>query len=200
MPSGRDAGRDFPGRSGNVKLRLTESPGGFHLEKKGYSCRICEGPASGANSWFDEHGLKCRACQDAVDQKIIPPSVATDPDSWYSGHELESNFGLTAPVRRKWIKKGLLISREIPGSGKHPDLQLFLISDNAAMLPPKNLVQGHMVKEVIGGQESYCSCPWYWFVDPHEHLKDYKIAAYLKFVPVEKKYMIFTLEFVANLT
>src|ERR1700734_2869246 len=33
--------------------RLTESPGGFHLEKKGYSCLICHGGSCGKNSWFD---------------------------------------------------------------------------------------------------------------------------------------------------
>ena len=67
------------------QARLKESPGGFQFEKKGYSCRICRGAASGANSWSDEHGLKWWACQEAINQKIIPPPVATDPDSWYSG-------------------------------------------------------------------------------------------------------------------
>jgi hypothetical protein len=166
--------------------RLTESPGGFHLEKKGYSCRICRSAASGKNSWFDEHGLKCGCCQEAINQKIVPPSVATDSDSWYSAHELESNFGLTAVIRRKWIKKGLLIVREIVGSGKRPDLQLFLIGDNMAMLPPKHLVKGHMVREVIDGHEWHVSRPCYCFVDPHEHLKGYKIMDYLKFVPEGK--------------
>lgn len=167
------------------QARLTESPGGFQLEKKGYSCRICHGAASGKNSWFDEHGLKCGSCQEAIKHKIIPASVAIDPDSWYSAYELESNFGLTAPMRRKWIKKGLLIAREILGSGKRPELQLFLISDNTTMLPPKHLVKGHMVREMIDGQEWHSSRPWYCFVDPHEHLKGYKIVNYLKFVPVE---------------
>jgi hypothetical protein len=166
--------------------QLIESPGGFHLEKKGHSCRICHGAAFGKNSWFDEHGLKCWPCQDAIDQKIIPPSVATDCDSWYTDYELESNFGLTAAVRRKWIKKGLLISRTIVRSDKRSHLQIFLVSDNAAMLPPKKLVQGHMVKEVIDGEESYCSRPWYWFVDPMEHLKGYKIVDYLKFVAADE--------------
>jgi hypothetical protein len=165
--------------------QLTQSPGGFHLEKKGYSCRICQGGASGKNSWFDEHGLKCGTCQEAINRKIIPPSVATDPDSWYSAYELESNFGLTAPVRRKWIKKGLLIVREIAVSGKQRGLQLFLISDNAAMLPPKHLVQGGIVREMIDGQEWHSSRPWYWFVDPKEHLKGYKILEYLSFSSVD---------------
>jgi hypothetical protein len=163
--------------------RLKTSPGGFHLEKEGYSCRICHGPASGANSWFDEHGLKCMFCQTAINQKIIPPSVATDSDSWYTGCELEEKFALTARVRRKWIKNGLLISRNIARSDKHTGLELFLISDNSALLPPKKLVQGHMTREVIDGQEWHCLRPWYLFVDLREHLKGYKILDYLKFVP-----------------
>src|SRR5258708_77987 len=39
--------------------QLKASPGGFHLGKDGYSCRICHGSASGKNSWFDQYGLKC---------------------------------------------------------------------------------------------------------------------------------------------
>ena len=69
--------------------RLKASPGGFHLEKVGYSCRICSNDVTGKNSWFDQYGLKCMSCQQAIDQQIIPPSVATDIESWYTPFELD---------------------------------------------------------------------------------------------------------------
>jgi hypothetical protein len=167
--------------------RLRESPGGFHLDTPGYTCRICRAPTSSGDSWFDEHGLKCMACQNAINQKIIPPTVATDPDSYYTAQELEQNFALTTRIRRQWIRKGRLISRTITRfdkrPGKYPDLELFLIGDNAALLPPKHLVQSRMTKETIDGQEWHTSRPWYYVVDPKEHLKGYKIMEYLTFVP-----------------
>jgi hypothetical protein len=58
--------------------QLAASPGGYNLESPGYTCLICRGSASGENFWFDEHGLKCMACQTAINQKIIPPSVVSD--------------------------------------------------------------------------------------------------------------------------
>jgi hypothetical protein len=139
--------------------RLTASPGGFHLEKDGYCCRLCNGSAFGKDSWFDEHGLKCWSCQQAITQKIIPPSAATDRDSWYSSHELEACFGLTAKARRKWIKNGVLIARSITRPGNRSDFELFLIGDNASFLPPKALVQSRTVREAIDGQEWHSSRP-----------------------------------------
>jgi hypothetical protein len=97
--------------------------------------------------------------------------------------ELENNFNLKPSVLRQWVKNGLLVARTIKGTGKHPDLLIFLISENKEMLPPKKLLQGNWVKEVKDGREEYCFGPWYWFVDPHEHLKGYGIMDYLKVVP-----------------
>lgn len=164
--------------------RLAESPGGFHLEKKGYSCRICGGAAHGENSWFDEHGLKCWTCQQAINEKIVPPTVI-DKDTWYSPWELEQYFGLKGQALRRWEKKGLLVSRTINREGKRGHLTLFLLQDNAAMLPPKALVQPEPVIETIDGREWHTSRPWYQFVDPYMQLKGYKILEYLKFVQEE---------------
>lgn len=50
--------------------KLKEFPKGYPFDKKGYSCVICGYPASGDNSWYDRHGLKCMCCQKAV--VIVP--------------------------------------------------------------------------------------------------------------------------------
>jgi hypothetical protein len=42
------------------------------------------------------------------------------------------------------------------------------------------MVESRMVKETIDGKDWYHSEPWYRFVDPHEHLKGYKIVDYLR--------------------
>ena len=110
--------------------RLKESPDGFHLKKEGYTCHICQGAALGTNSWFDQYGLKCTRCQTAVNETIIPPSVASDRDSWYTAYDLERRFGLTATNRRQLIKKRKLVARLLPGSDKRSELELFLLSDN----------------------------------------------------------------------
>ena len=82
-------------------------------------------------------------------------------------------------------KKGRLISRTITRSDKRQSLELFLISDNTVLLPPKHLVQSRMTTEMIDGEQWHTSRPWYSFVDPHEHLKGYKILDYLSFVPTD---------------
>jgi len=165
--------------------KLKESPGGFYFDKEGYSCSICGGGASGENSWFDKYGLKCGICQGAIERKEIPPDLGQDNDSWYTDWELERYFNMKAPVLRQWIKKRILNVRTITRSGKGAHRRVFLIRENSPMLPPKELLQSHTVKEIIDGKEWYCSRPWYQFVDPYEHLKGYKILEYLKFVPVE---------------
>src|SRR5438132_1385845 len=57
---------------------LKEHPKGFHLDVEGYSCQICDSPASGTNSWFDKYGLKCMTCQKAINDKVIPAAIAKD--------------------------------------------------------------------------------------------------------------------------
>lgn len=154
---------------------LEQSPKGFHLDVTGYNCNICDGSASKENSWYDKYGLKCMTCQRAINKKEIPASIAKNKDSWYCKYEFESYFKIKTPVLRKWIKQGLLRARTIAGEGKTVHLQLFLIKDNKEILPPKKLVKGHLIKEIIGEKEWYTSKPWYKFVDPYEHLRGYKI-------------------------
>src|SRR6185312_14568343 len=108
---------------------LRASPAGFHFDKKGYSCRICRSGASGENSWFDEYGLKCGCCQQAINDKGVPPTVVNH-DTWYSDWELEHFFGLTATALRHWRRKGWIVSRTIARGPKQCHLTLYLIGDN----------------------------------------------------------------------
>ncbi|WP_225872763.1 helix-turn-helix domain-containing protein [Pedobacter frigoris] len=166
--------------------KLEKSPGGYHYEEK-KACVICGTVVSGEMSWYDRNGLKCIHCQKAINEQVIPYWVTKSKDSFYTEIQLELDFGMKGKVLNAFKKAGLIHSRVIPkaeGTGKH--FELFLRSDNRDFLPPhKKLRIGGPVKEInADGLEEYVlSYPWYYFVDPIEHLKDYGISNYMRFVP-----------------
>lgn len=164
--------------------KLIENPKGFHLEGD-YSCTICGMSAAGENGWFDKFGIKCMTCQKAVNKKVIPGSVAKNKDSWYTAYDLESRFNINRHALKKAVKDGILKAREISSESGRVHYQLFLIKDNKNTLPPKKLTDSQLVKETEEGKDRYHSEPWYKFVDPHEHLKGFKIMDYLKFTREE---------------
>ncbi len=162
------------------KRKLQESPKGFPLDGAGYTCFICGSGTRIGGSWYDKYGIKCMVCQGAINRKEIPPSLAKNKESWYSTYDLESSFNIKAPTLRRWIKDGILKARTVTSDGKGVHMQLFLIRDNKDTLPPKKLVKSRMVKVTKDGKDWFHSEPWYRFVDPHEHLKGYKIMDYLR--------------------
>ena len=163
------------------KQLLIASPNGFHFDRKGYSCLVCNNIAWGEDSWYDKYGLKCMKCQQAVNSKIIPASIAKDKKRWYSLFELEMYFLFKPITVRKLVKNGILVQRVITNEKKSPHLTLFLLRDNKKTLPPKKLVESKIVKRLIDGQEWYCTEPWYRFANPFERLKNYRIATHLNF-------------------
>lgn len=170
------------------KKKLEENPKGFVLDGVGYSCFICGNGTQQGQNWYDKWGIKCTICQGAIDRKEIPASLAKNKETWYSKYDLESAFNLKGPTLRAWVKKGILKPRSITYDGKSVHYQLFLIKDNKDMLPPKHMVKSRMVStEKEDGQVWHQSHPWYHFVDPYEHLKDYKIMDYLKVTTDEQK-------------
>ena len=169
------------------KLRLKDSPKGFHLEGVGYTCFICKNSISNEETWYDKWGIKCLICQKAIDKKIIPASVAKNENSWYSKYDLESRFNIDRHAMKRFVKKGILKPRIVPNDSGRPHAYLFLIKDNKNTLPPKKLTESHMVAEEKDGKAWHHLEPWYKFVDPFEHLKGYKIMNYLKFTSKEKR-------------
>lgn len=168
------------------KKRLEKEPKGFHLEGIGYTCFVCGASVSNEESWYDKYGIKCLVCQRAIDRKEVPASVASNQDSWYSKRDMERYFCLKTPTLRSWIKAGILKELKVTNDGKGARVELFLIKDNKGFLPPKKLVESHSVKEVRDDGDWYHTEPWYKFVDPHEHLKGYKIMDYLRVVTAEE--------------
>jgi len=169
------------------KRKLREFPKGFHLEGIGYSCAICSNSVSNEETWYDKWGIKCLICQKAIDRRTIPGSAAKNKDSWYSKYDLESDFNINRHALNRFIKQRILKPRIVPNASGQPHAYLFLIKDNKDTLPPKKLIKSELVKETIDGKEWFHSEPWYKFVDPHEHLKGYKIMDHLKVIKEETK-------------
>ncbi|MFW0862072.1 MAG: hypothetical protein ACKKL6_00590 [Candidatus Komeilibacteria bacterium] len=167
--------------------KLKENPKGFHLEGIGYTCFICRDSISNEETWYDKWGIKCLTCQKAIDKKIIPASVAKNENSWYSKYDLESRFNIDRHAMNKLIKAEILIPRIVPNHLGGAHVHLFLIKDNEDILPPKELTQSQLVKEVgEDGKEWFHSEPWYKFVDPFKHLEGYKIMNYLRLKEYDK--------------
>ncbi|TXH00632.1 MAG: hypothetical protein E6R05_06735 [Candidatus Moraniibacteriota bacterium] len=74
--------------------RLKESPKGLILEGVGYTCFICHNSTQKDENWYDKWGIKCSICQEAINRKEIPPSLAKYRDSWYTKYDLERAFNL----------------------------------------------------------------------------------------------------------
>jgi hypothetical protein len=154
---------------------LKSLPKGFHLDKTGYCCIICGCAASNENSWHDKNGLKCIACQKAIDGKIIPGSIGKNKESWYSRTELDIYFNLKDTYLNKLVQHDFLKDRKIPGKTKEKHLQVFLIKDNKDTLPPKKLLCSRTVMGEEIGEQYYTSAHWYEWAD-EKHLL--KIAKY----------------------
>lgn len=161
------------------KKKLDENPKGFHLEGNGYTCAVCHNSVSNEQTWYDKNGIKCLICQDALDKGIIPSSVISDNDSWYSISDFESSFFMKPNAVRRFIKEGLLKPRVIPSPSGRAHYQLFLIEEHKDILPPKKVTKWPMVKFQKDGKDWYHSQPWFMYSDPKEVLGGYKILDYM---------------------
>ena len=161
--------------------RLKTEPKGFPLDGVGYTCSICRQHTKKDESWYDKYGIKCLTCQKGIDKKQIPASMAKNKDAWYSVCDIQDRFNMKSPTLRRWIREGLLKERSIINDAGGVHVQIFLIKDNKGFLPPKHLTKSESVSEEREDGTWLLTEPWYKFVDPFEHLKDYKIMDYMQF-------------------
>lgn len=163
-----------------LKQRLKEHPKGFHIEHGGM-CPICMNAISSNGGWFDKYEAKCVICQDAVNERIIPGSVATNKESWYSEFDLEDRFNIKGVLLNSLIKQSVLKVRIIKGRTKKVHYRVFLIKDNKDVLPPKKLVKSRACIITVDGENRHTSQRWYEFIDERglKQLSKYKIMGYL---------------------
>lgn len=171
-------------REARWEQKLQHHPNGFAVTGKKYPCRLCGQGREADQMWYDRFGLKCIACQQAVEQGVIPGEIVLDDTLYYKEFDLAHYFRLEGKALREWIKKGLLKPRIIPkidGKGKH--YQVFLTSDHAGFLPPVTMMRigGLVEDEDEQGKKFINSSQWYEYVDPFEYLKDYGIMKYMQY-------------------
>src|SRR3990167_1177511 len=58
-------------------LRLEKEPEGYRPEGDGYGiCNLCGYDTAAMDSWIDKNGFKCKLCQKAVNDGIIPCPIS----------------------------------------------------------------------------------------------------------------------------
>nr|WP_068890378.1 hypothetical protein [Pedobacter panaciterrae] len=173
------------------KKKLQEFPKGFALDHGG-TCKLCGKGTDLSDSWFDRYGIKCLACQKAMDTGLIPDRIFGKENSFYTDCDLEKHFNLKGKELGEWIKAGLIKARIIPnlnGKGKH--FRLFLMSDNKGFLPPlKMLEEGKYEVSEIEGRKFTEYVYWYQQKDPLAYLKKYGIVKYLEIAEPEHEKLI----------
>ena len=172
-----------------LKLQLKKNPKGFPVEKGG-SCALCGGVTSLENSWYDKNGVLCLPCHEAIKSETIPVSAIKDKDSWYSKMELQTYFNLKGTDLRKSIREEYLINSCVFTKNKKIHFELFLISKNEEVLPPKTLIESRIKKISLKGKEYYTTEHWYEFVDEKkmQELSKYRIIEILAYTfskPIE---------------
>ena len=155
------------------KEKLKKFPDGYSLmDGNFYNCGICYSHVKDEQLWYDKWGIKCLACQNAVDKKIVPGKICYNNKLWYATHDFDSYFKLKSPTVCKLERQGILKARTIPDTG----FKVFLIKENADILPAKNIVKSRIIQV---GKDTTRSQDWYEFQNPKKVLKDYKIWNYL---------------------
>lgn len=112
------------------KDKLKEHPKGFSLPGEGRTCPLCSSYVD-EDMWYDKWGMKCMACQGALDKKVIPGYVFKDTKNvkHIAASRLSGELGIHSSTIRKLVRQGKLKAREIPHSGtlvflrrENPDL------------------------------------------------------------------------------
>lgn len=173
-----------------LKVKLMEQPEGFPV-KKGGTCLLCGSATSAQNSWYDKYGLKCLPCQDAIKSELVPVSAISDKDSWYSKYDLETYFNLKGADLRKCVREEFLINCCVMNKGKKVHFELFLVSDNEEVLPPKELIESRIKKISRDGKTFFAAEHWYEFADENlmSNLSKFRIVEILPYTfskPMER--------------
>lgn len=115
-------------------LRLEKEPDGYQPEDGERKCVLCGYYTPAVDSWVDKNGLKCKLCQKALNDGIIPGPVYKNKAKWFSFEDLKEQFDIPPATARSLVKKGELKSRVIPNDTGKPHFTVFLREDNYQFL------------------------------------------------------------------
>lgn len=116
------------------KEQLKDNPKGFPLTDGRYFCGMCGHDVPSFDNWYDKYGIKCMACQHALERKTVPLKYFKDTDSWYSLSDLKSKFGIHSQTALKHIRQGNLKAYVIPGENGSPTCYVFPKKEAQAFL------------------------------------------------------------------
>lgn len=164
-----------------MQKKLKDSPKGYLTKGKG-NCCICNKVIADTDSWYDEFGMKCLLCQEAINSKIIPSSIVLDEESWYSTFELGMYFNFDKKMIQTLINDSEIKCRTIKNEKGKVHFRVFLMKENKEVLPPKKLLKSRYVKTLWKGEDYFTDELWYQFLDEKlaKKLRKYSIMPFLK--------------------
>ncbi len=115
-------------------LRLEKEPDGWAISAEWGSCSFCGLYMPMQESWFDKFGYKCKFCQRAVNEGVIPSSICRNKGRWFSFEDLKDKFGINQNTARSLVRKGDLKARVILNDASKPHFTVFLREDNYQFL------------------------------------------------------------------
>lgn len=115
-------------------LRLEKEPNGWAFTDSSGDCKFCGYYFEKNDFWFDKFGFKCKFCQRAVNDGIIPGTVCRNKEKWFSLETLKEKFGIHSQTARSLIRKGELKARVILNDVGKPHFTVFLREDNYKFL------------------------------------------------------------------
>ncbi len=140
-------------------LRLEKEPNGWAYANGSGTCKFCGYYFETNDFWFDKFGFKCKFCQRAVNEAVIPGSVCRNNEKWFSLETLKERFGIHSNTARSLMRKGELKARIILNDAGKPHFTIFLREDNHQFLkidkdvPPSDLEEYD--KDVARWAEDY---------------------------------------------
>jgi hypothetical protein len=115
-----------------IAEKLKANPKGFQLDDD-YICVICQKIIRNNKGWYDRLGPKCRFCQKAVDDGIIPEIICLKRNSWLAMWEI-SQLGFHPMVIKKLMRRRKLKAKVIKDNKGKPYFYVFLLKENKLLL------------------------------------------------------------------
>ncbi len=115
-------------------LRLEKEPNGWAYADRSGTCKFCGYYFESNDFWFDKFGFKCKFCQRAVNEGVIPGLICRNKEKWFSLETLKERFGIHPNTARSLVRKGGLKARVILNDAGKPHFTVFLREDNHEFL------------------------------------------------------------------
>lgn len=116
--------------------RLESEPNGFSLEEDEgtFSCSICYKSISGDQTWWDSFGLRCKDCQNNIQNSVIPVEICKDRNIWFKDWQLKSDFKIHPQTAKKLVRENILHPRELKDEKGNIYFKVYMMKENQNFL------------------------------------------------------------------